>query len=76
MNHEHHHLKEDQDHYDQFAHQNSEEGVEHFRSLQRVDELNESLENLNSARSIARNNNANANNAGHLAAMISSGKRS
>ena len=27
------------------------EGVEHFRSLQRVDELNESLENLNSARS-------------------------
>ena len=73
MNHEIH------DHHDhqqiQFAHQNSEEGVEHFRSLQRVDELNESLENLNSARSQARNNAA-ANNVGHLAVMISSGKRS
>ena len=29
----------------------SGEGASHFRSLQRVDELNESIENLNSARS-------------------------
>ena len=29
--------------------------VSHFRSLQRVEELNESLENLNSARSSSQN---------------------
>ena len=75
INHEHHHLH-DHDQQHQYAFQNSEEGVEHFRSLQRVDELNESLENLNSARSQARNNvAAAANNVGHLAAMMSSGKR-